>query len=176
SSQRLGSGSRKAAVALADGLQDARHDLWQGDILNVAPARTEHAMRFRKKGVHNLSPGDLDFLMCKVLTTMGGEASFKFFLPRFLSGVVTFPDFGSWATNSHVLLSKLECINLNSWKRREQVALLAALEAFAVFEWSIEAGRIWGDPIGALAPDEGLQGLLHFVRTRREGVSEFSGQ
>jgi hypothetical protein len=120
----------------------------------------------RKRGVQNLTAEDLDFVMFKVMTTMGGEASFRFFLPRFLRSVLTFPDFLGWVTGSHVLLSKVELLDLDSWKKSERMALLSALEAFAMFEWSIDVDGQSGDQ--PAEPARGVRELVMFVRTRRD--------
>ncbi len=155
-----------ATADLAGLLHGVQHDLWKGEVLNVAPTRIAKTKELRKKGVENFTAEDLDFVMFKVMTTMGGEASFKFFLPRFLRSVLTFPDCLGWVTVSHVLLSKLELLDLDSWKKSETVALLTALEAFALFEWSVDVDSQCGDPLEE--PDRGIRELVTFVRTRRD--------
>ena len=157
-----------ATAALAEALHDAQHDLWQDDKLNVAPTQIAATRRLRAKGVENFTAEDLDYAMFKVMTTMGGESSFKFFLPRFIGAVLTFPTLGGWMTKSHVLLSKLELIDLGAWAKPKQEALLAALDAFARFERSIAIDLSLKEGTACPDPDEGVQDLIEFVRMRRE--------
>ncbi|MBM3795485.1 MAG: hypothetical protein FJW31_15800 [Acidobacteria bacterium] len=80
------------------------------------------------------TPEDLDFVMFICITTMGGDASFQFFLPRFLKAVLDgYPGF-VWLSRSHVMASKCERVEWSKWKLRGRDAVFGALEAFAQFE------------------------------------------
>lgn len=128
---------RQAAEKLRDVLAESTHDLWEGDRLNVAPTRFDAVDRLRSKGVRAWDSHDLDFVMFKCMTTMGGEQTFRSVLPRFLLAVADSP-FEGWTVESHVLLSKAQLASLANWRPTQLEALSEALVAFACLERAIE--------------------------------------
>ena len=121
-------------AATADDLQAAftgvEHDLWIGNEFNVAPTRIDEAKGLRAKGFAAWTDRDLDYVMFKCMTTMGGEATFKFILPRFLTAVSRHPNYG-WTSQSHVLNSKLENVDVSKLTPKEALAVSKALVAYA---------------------------------------------
>src|SRR5690606_563507 len=91
--------------------------------------------RLRAKGVASWTDRDLDYVMFKSMTTMGGERTFKFVLPRFLAAASRHPDYG-WTSQSHVLKSKLEMIGAASLTADQARAMSDALTAYARLEWA----------------------------------------
>lgn len=106
------------------------HDLWVEEGFNVAPTRLEEAQRIRAKGIDNLTPAEIDYVMFKSITTMGGVGTFKYLLPRFLRAVLSgFLDAG--AVDTRVLLGKLEIAEFASWPAQQRKATASALRHLA---------------------------------------------
>jgi hypothetical protein len=160
---------KRATGALSVAFESVHHDLWEGNALNVAPTRIEKTRELRSKGVQHFTDRDLDYVMFKTMTTMGGEASFKFFLPRFLNSVLAYPSNLGWASGSHVLLSKCKKIEFESWTALERGSIFDALEAFAVFEWAIEAHVSGNSAITDLG--YGVHELIDFAQHQRQHFS-----
>ena len=106
------------------------HDLWIGDDLNVAPAGVAETNLFRDKGVDRLDDRDLDYVMFKCITTMGGVDTFKFFLPRFIRAVLANPFYG-WTFEAHVLMNKLKTADFEAWPMPERATTAEAIEILA---------------------------------------------
>jgi hypothetical protein len=139
---------RVAAVvqALDRAFRGERHDIFQGGQINAAPTRHDDLRRMFASG-RTLTAQDLDWLVSKAMTTVGGPATLKFALPGFLAAVVGGGRQGA-ASDSHVVLPKLEQAAFASWPRDQQAAIRAALAlwadqralALAVDEWAVDPG------------------------------------
>ncbi len=138
-----------AAAELRSQLASAQHDLWTNSgTFNVADTRVDDAERLQKKGVANWIERDLDYVMFKCMTTMGGAPTFWFILPRFLQAVAQNPDYG-WTSQTHVLSSKIAMLDLSKLTRAQASAMREALCAYAKLEWAMEQ-----DEISAQAPSD----------------------
>jgi len=143
----LSSDNRATLEALERVLAKVEHDLWIGDDLNVAPTRVKEAKAIRNKGMDRLDDQDIDYVMFKCMTTMGGVNTFKFLLPRFIRAVLANPFYG-WTSEAHVLLNKLKTADFEAWPGPERAAAAEALEVLAQTFILIEEDGVTG-PNGA---------------------------
>lgn len=137
----------------------ADHDLWIGDDFNVAPTRIAETKAIRAKGVDQLDDGDLDYVMFKCMTTMGGVATFKFFLPRFIRAVLANPFYG-WTSEAHVLMNKLRTAGFEAWSLSERATTADALEVLAQTYILIDESEETG-------PDPDARALLALARSAK---------
>ena len=135
------------------------HDLWTGGVLNVAPSRVRETKAMRAKGVDQLDNHDLDYLMFKCMTTMGGVNTFKFFLPRFIRAVLATPSF-AWMSEAHVLMSKLNTAEFETWPSSEKTATAEALEVLAQAYIMLNEDEWSG-------PDEDARALLAWTQSAK---------
>ncbi|WP_296595050.1 hypothetical protein [Phenylobacterium sp.] len=107
-----------------------RHDLAIGR--NVSPDRTEWIEGLLAKGMDRLDGHDIDLLVFRAISTVGGVATFKFALARFLSVMIQAPAYSSMTTSdAHMILPKLEHAAFETWPKEERRAILEALELWA---------------------------------------------
>ena len=105
------------------------HDITQD---NVAPDRRTWVEGLLAKGLDQLSAQDLDLLVFRAISTVGGAPTFKFALARFLSVMIEAPAYTDMATSdAHVILPKLTHARFEEWPQAERQAILEALELWA---------------------------------------------
>jgi hypothetical protein len=109
-----------------------QHDMVVGGQGNVAPNRKDWIAGLLAKGLDQLNAQDLDLLVFRAISTVGGVATFKFALARFLSVMIEAPAYGNVATSdAHMILPKLEHARFEDWPAAERQAILEALELWA---------------------------------------------
>lgn len=136
-----------------------RHDLALGSRGNVSPNRKAWIEDLLAKGLDQLSAHDLDLLVFRAISTVGGVATFKYALARFLSVMIEAPAYGDIATSdAHMILPKLEHAAFQDWPKAERRAILEALE-------------LWADRRLIAATSEGYdpeaKAILEWVNARR---------
>lgn len=136
---------------------DQPHDLRLHGRVNVAPDRREWIEGLLSAGLDRLSPTDLDLLVYRAISTVGGTPTFKYALSRFLAVMLLEPAFGAGATSdAFVILPKLDHARFDTWAPEERRAILEALELWA-------ERRLSADPADAGAAD-----LRAWVEARRD--------
>ena len=138
------------------------HDLWVGDHFNVAPARLEKTKAIKAKGFTAMTPRELDYVMFKCMTTMGGPDTFKALLPRFVRALAASPREG-WTADARVLLGKLKMADFDLWPRRQRAAAAAAIEHLAAYLLEL-------DRCDREEPDADNQALLDWAKSVRAGA------
>lgn len=78
----------------------------------------------------NWSDEDVDVVMSRAQTTIGGPETFKWILPAFLDRCLANPKRG-WMTDSNDLVSKLDYAHFDNWPADQQRAALAMLNNWA---------------------------------------------
>ncbi len=132
------------------------HDLSQVDAANVAPDRRAWVAGLLAGGLDRLSAEDLDLLVFRAISTVGGTATFKFALSRFLAVMLLAPAYAASAvSDAFVILPKLDHARFEAWPIAERQAILDALEL-----WS--GRRLAADPA-----DEGALAFRDWVGARR---------
>lgn len=138
---------------------DQPHDLRLEGRINVAPDRRDWVEGLLAGGLDRLSPEDLDLLVYRAISTVGGTPTFKFALSRFLAVMLLAPAYGAGAvSDAFVILSKLDHARFETWPPEERRAILEALELWA-------ARRLDADPTDDSAAD-----LRAWVEARRHLV------
>lgn len=145
--------------ALECAFAEVDHDLWTANQLNVAPTRFRETKAIRAKGVDHLDERDLDYVMSKCMTTMGGLDTFKFFLPRFIRAVLANPHYG-WTSEAHVLMSKLNTAAFENWPASERVVVAEAIEILAQTYILINEDEVSG-------PDDDSRSLLAWAKSAK---------
>ncbi|RAK66459.1 hypothetical protein [Phenylobacterium kunshanense] len=136
---------------------DQPHDLRLHGRVNVAPDRREWIEGLLAAGMDRLSPADLDMLVYRAISTVGGTPTFKFALSRFLAVMLLEPAFGAGAvSDAFVILPKLDHARFEAWPEEERRAILEALELWA-------ERRLTADPA-----DVPAAALRTWVETRRD--------
>lgn len=134
-----------------------RHDL---DLArNVSPNRKEWIEGLLAKGLDQLDAQDLDLLVFRAISTVGGASTFKYALARFLSVMIVQPAYADIATSdAHMILPKLDHAKFQDWPKAERQAILEALE-------------LWADRRLIAATSEGYdpeaKDILEWVNARR---------
>lgn len=108
------------------------HDIVGGERGNVSPNRKEWIEGLLARGMDQLSGADLDLLVFRAISTVGGVPTFKFALARFLSVMIQAPAYRETATSdAHIILPKLDHAGFELWPKAERRAILEALELWA---------------------------------------------
>ena len=109
-----------------------QHDLVVGSRLNVSPNRKEWIEGLLAKGLDQINARDLDLLVFRAISTVGGVSTFKYALARFLSVMIEAPAYAHMATSdAHMILPKLDHAAFQDWPEAERRAILEALELWA---------------------------------------------
>lgn len=103
--------------------------MWSGCEINASPLRTDKVEALRKRDLNALKPAELDWLVAKSMTTIGGVPTFKFFLWRFL--VAMLGGFVGPASDAQVVLPRLEEAAFDQWPAEQQTAILEGLRLWA---------------------------------------------
>jgi hypothetical protein len=136
---------------------DQPHDLRLQGRSNVAPDRREWIAKLLAEGLDRLSAEDLDLLVFRAISTVGGAPTFKFALSRFLAVMLLEPAYGARATSdAFVILPKLDHARFDAWPAEERRAILEALELWA--ERRLEADQT----------DSGASDIREWVNARRQ--------
>ncbi len=117
---------RELVTQLDLAFSTATHDFWRGEDYHVAPSRREFAEDIRNKDLDDLSDLELNLLMFRVMTTMGGPDTLKFLLPRFYAAYFANPMFG-WTSEPFVVKGKLERAGFDVWTEDQKTSALQAL-------------------------------------------------
>jgi hypothetical protein len=124
----------------------------------VAPDRRAWVEGLLAGGME-LSPQDLDLLVFRAISTVGGVATFKFALSRFLGVMIEAPAYTDAATSdAYVILPKLDHARFAEWPPEQRRAILDALELWA--DRRIIAATSLGD-------DPEAKAILAWVEARR---------
>ena len=99
-------------------------------------------------GSGSWSDGDIDIVMFRAQTTIGGCETFKWVLPAFLDRSVANPEQG-WMTNSDILASKLDYARFDDWPADQRSATLAMLVG-----WLDEQSQLFPDDLTANDADD----------------------
>ncbi len=84
------------------------------------------------RGLDQISPAELDLLVFRAISTVGGQATFKYALSRFLGVMIEAPGYAARATSdAYVILPKLEHAAFEAWPDDQRRAILEALELWA---------------------------------------------
>jgi hypothetical protein len=135
------------------------HDLWDGAAIY---ADHEHltAIRLMKlHGMERLSNEEIDNMMAWSMAGAGGAPTFRFFLWRFLTMVLTAPS-PAWTVDVDIILPKLDLAGFGRWPKAQQAAVVLALEL-----WSVQ--RVVDEITLYAEPDVGAYGIRDWVRTYR---------
>lgn len=103
--------------------------MWLGSDINASPLRNDKILALRKRDLDALDADELDWLVAKSMTTIGGVPTFKFFLSRFLVamlGAASVP-----FSDAHVILPRLKDAGFGQWPADQQSAILAGLRLWA---------------------------------------------
>ena len=98
---------------------------------------------------------DINVVMSRAQTTIGGPETFKWVLPSFLIRSAAAPSYG-WNTVPEVLADKLDYAGFDSWQADQREAILDML-----IEW-LESDSIFGadDPVGTADAQVALRAWL----------------
>ena len=77
----------------------------------------------------NWSEEDIDLVIFRAMTTLGGPETFKWILPHFLERSVASPHYG-WMIVSEVLADKLDHAGFDAWSETQRKAALGMLRAW----------------------------------------------
>lgn len=124
--------------ALTTAFGGQEHDLWDAHGFNAAQTRHDRLRQIRDQGVANLTGDDLDWLVCKSMTTVGGVPTLKFFLPRFLTMALS-DAAGDWIAGPEIILARLDTAGFDGWPKAQRAAILEALAAWT----EREEGDAW---------------------------------
>lgn len=101
---------------------------------------------------------DIDIVMSRAQTTIGGPETFKWILPAFLDRTLANPARG-WMTDSDILVSKLDYARFDNWPADEQRAALVMLN-----NWASAWSRLYLDDVTYDADEDAV--LSNWLRAR----------
>jgi len=134
------------------------HDLWLDETYNVASTRLKFATAIRKRHLDDLTDSEIDYLMFKVITTMGGVNTLKFLLPRYFAAWFSNID-GAWCVDINLAKSKLEMAKFDEWPAPQIKSTLEAMRIAAHHE--IQSEELLG-----LGHDENADQILEWVNNQ----------
>ncbi len=155
----------KAMAVLDAAFAHQHHDMWTGERINASPLRQDEVRALRKRDLDRLTLNDLDQLVFKSVSTIGGVPTFKFFYGRFLSAVIRAHD--ACVSDSYVVLPKLEAADFDQWPDAEKAAVLDAMDIWATQRLAFDAvGQDSESPPDL--PDEQALEIREWVNARRQ--------
>jgi hypothetical protein len=111
---------------------DQDHDLVVEGEIKAAPDRRTWVEQLLQAGFDRISPADLDLLVFRAISTVGGVPTFKFALSRFLGVMIMAPRYGDRSSSdSYVILPKLDHAQFWEWPVEQRRAIVDALELWA---------------------------------------------
>ena len=119
--------------------------------VNVRAARSEDRERVARMlagDASEWSDEDINLVMSRAQTTLGGPETFKWILPAFLIRSVANPDRG-WITCSSVLADKFDRAGFDTWPEGQRSATLAM-----VSDWLDAQAVLFADDPTWLAADD----------------------
>lgn len=121
--------------ALKAALSGASQQL--GDIDNpaCAPTRVEAVRALLRKGEHNWTPEDIDWVFFKAATTIGSEETVKYALPRLLGCLLRDELTGS--VSGPIIPDKLDYAKFEEWPEAERRPTLDVLSKLATL-WATD--------------------------------------
>ncbi len=131
-------------AGLAKAFARQGHDMWSGKEINASPLRHDEVRTLRGRNLDALSAEELDKYVFRSMTTIGGPATFKFFLSRYLA--VAIRSEGGQVSDANVLLPRLEEADFAHWPDDQKAATLVALGLWADQRRALDAR--WAEELG----------------------------
>jgi hypothetical protein len=150
-----------------------RHDLWdaRGELI-CSPSKVERLLAIQKLGLEGLGLSDLDFLMSCAALTIGTDETVRYLTPRYLSALLSFPQFG-WYTAGAMMRDRLDRCGFDGWSKAQRVATAEALILMGralvlMSDESCEEPEIDGGELIAWATAKRNQANAELVNGRRK--------
>ena len=128
-----------SAEILRERLSGTKHDLWDSRKFYVAPMRIDFAKELKTKNESDWSALEVDLVMFRCFSTMGGLDTFKYISHPFFANCANYNENAGWMSESHVILGKFEQFSRTDFELSQYTALLDAIESFAALEIAIDS-------------------------------------